>query len=79
MKIKVKRNELEVGVGDLILDNGRVYILITQKVMSNYFWTHPSISKKLFKELLKAGKIRKSKKKYTSPNGVFDLYEFVGD
>lgn len=80
MKIKCDRGIFNVTNGDLILDNGACYQLITQTYFKNYYYHTPHVSKKLFKELLKDGKIRKSKKKYKSSsleNVYYDLYEFV--
>lgn len=79
MVIKIRKHEFEVGHGDLILDNGACYILITKTYYSDYTRVNPTIPKSTFKRLLKDGDIRLSKKKYGSKLGgtMMDLYEFV--
>lgn len=78
MKIKIRRREFDMTSKDRIMDNGVMLILITRKVHSGYFETNPTFPKKLFHELLKSGKVRKSKDKYKDLfGGVYDLYEFV--
>jgi hypothetical protein len=80
MEIKCGKRTFNVTSKDLILDNEACYILITQTFYKDWCNQHPSVSKTLFKKLLKEGKIRKSKKKYKaslSKDIYYDLYEFV--
>lgn len=80
MEIKCGRRKFDCTSKDLILDNGVIYQLITQKYFQDWYYHTPVVSKTLFKKLLKEGKIRKSKKKYRASlanDTYYDLYEFV--
>lgn len=80
MEIKCGRRTFDCTSKDLILDNEKCYILITQKYFKDWHDVNPTVAKTLFKKLLKDGKIRKSKKKYKaslSKDTYYDLYEFV--
>lgn len=80
MEIKCGRKTFDCTSKDLILDNGACYLLITQNYNQGWDYSKPLVSKTLFKKLLKEGKIRKSKKRYStglSSQPYFDLYEFV--
>ena len=83
MKIKCGRKEFEVNSNDIIMDNGNVYQLITQKIRKGYYDYNPQIAKNVFKSLLKAGKIYKTDMKYKNAFGVISesivLYKFVDD
>lgn len=57
VKLKVGRNIFDIDEGDLILDNGACYILVTKKVMKGYSEGSPTVSKKLFSDLKKCGLI----------------------
>ena len=78
MKVKLNRREFNLKKGDLILDNGACYQLLTQTYHKSFNDYYPIISKTLFKKLLKDGNIKLSKQKY---KGMItcDLYEFVSE
>lgn len=77
-ELKCGRRIFNVDSSDKIIFNGATYILITQRYFDGWFRVNPHVAKGTFNKLLKAGKIRKSNKKYiTSYGGVMDLYEFV--
>lgn len=80
MEIKCGRRTFDCSSKDLILDNGAIYQIITQKYFHDWYYHTPVVSKTLFKKLLKEGKIRKSKKRYKTgypDQPYYDLYEFV--
>lgn len=59
MRIKCGRKEYEVSSEDLIMDNGSCYQLILKRG-NIYGECNPIVSKSLFNQLLKEGKIAKS-------------------
>lgn len=69
MVIKCGRREINVTDKDLIMDNGRAYVLLSHDAY---------VSKALFKKLLKAGAITLTNKKYKGIYGTYDLYGFKG-
>ena len=76
MDITIRGRNYTLTEKDRILDNGRVYILVTQKTSPGYEGYSPNVPKKLFKNLLTEGKIRLSADKYRGAfGGVYDLYE----
>jgi len=79
MELKLGRRIFNVTNKDLILDNGKVFILITQKYFADLVYQNPTVSKTTFRKLLKEGKIKLSNKKYVSTicEERYDLYEFV--
>lgn len=79
IKIKVNRQELDINLGDIFLDNGSVIILITQKIKSSGAWSkrvNPTISKKAWKEL--QNKLEFSKSNYGEYTHMF-LYKVIGE
>lgn len=78
IKIKVKRQELSINIGDTFLDNGSVIILMSQKIYSSGTWNrmvNPAISKKAWKEL--QNKLEFTKSNYGTYTNMF-LYKVVG-
>ena len=76
MKIKCGRREFEVTEKDRILDNGSVYILVTQKYFAGWYRQSPTVAKATFNKLLKDGRIRRTTETW---KGIreFNLYAFV--
>lgn len=51
-KLKIGRQIYNIGAKDIIMDNGAIVQLITQKgPFRDYSYTVPTLSKKLFKDL----------------------------
>lgn len=74
MVIKCGRREFTVTGKDKIIDNGCLYILITQYYLDGWARINPTVAKGTFKQLLKAGAIKMMPQKYL---GKYDQYQFV--
>lgn len=79
IKIQGKKGGIDVGIGDVIIFNGAVYILMTKKVWGAWYQYNPTISKTEFSRLLKNGIVEMSSEKYKSSitHEEYDKYKIV--
>ena len=80
MELKLYKKTFNVDKTDRVLDNGKVYILLTKTFRKGGKDYCPDIPKTTFNNLKKAGTIVKSNDVFKAESGeIYDLYEFAED
>ena len=78
MTVKLGRRTFTITEKDRILDNGALYILLTQEYFSDWAYINPKVSKAKFAKWKKEGYVQLCKGKYKGVvNEGMDLYRFT--
>ena len=78
MTVKLERKVYTMTENDRILDNGKLYILLTQTYLKDWCHINPKIPKSKFEKWKKNGYVKLCAKKYKSMFGEdMDLYAFT--
>ena len=57
MIVKIRGGEFDITEKDRVLFNGKCYIIMTQEVLQNQRWVHPTLPKTTATKLIKVGKM----------------------
>lgn len=78
MTVKLERKVYTMTENDRILDNGKLYILLTQTYFKDWSYINPKIPKSKFEKWKKDGYVKLCKEKYKSMLGHdMDIYAFT--